>query len=107
MHKKRVGQGLESCPFHMKNDTRRCRKFISLQERDGQTAESERRCPTRLKYWAVCHSSYSRQRRHVLIHPEFDECPDTEVLELMKGNPSDRPAMVLTDAALDAAEQTA
>lgn len=64
--------------------------------------EEERRCIVRLYFWAVSHQSSSRQGRHLAFHPSYSDCPDADVLELMKGQRFDRPKVAQTDAELDA-----
>lgn len=93
------------CYFHRRNAMSGCRKTLTFAMHDAPTLEeAERRCLIRLKYWAASHSSYSRQWRHLLFHPEYNDCPDADLLELMKGHRDDRPAVTQTDFELDELE---
>ena len=92
-------------PFHKRNEGSYSRKLMALQVGDGLSiGEAERRCIMRRRRWAVIHSQCSRQWRRIIFHPEYDECPDNELLELQKGSEADRPTIVRTDDELDAEE---
>jgi hypothetical protein len=68
---------------------------------DISIAEAQRRCIMRLRYWALCHAHYSRQWRHILFHPSFEECPDAQVLDLQEDAWTSRPIRTYTDDELD------
>ena len=93
------------CPYHMTSRRAYCRKLMGVKAQEGvPLAEAEWQRIQRLHFWAASHGSYRRQWRHMLFHPEYAECPDSELLELQKGTEADRPTYVCTDDELDAEE---
>jgi hypothetical protein len=73
---------------------------------DISIAEAERRCIIRLRYWALCHKHYSRQWRHIIFHPSFEECPESQVMDLQVDSWSSRPLRPFTDDELDHLDST-
>ena len=93
------------CPFHKNDQRNNCKKRLMFYEGDADSLEEASwRCIVRLRYWATCWGSFTRQWRHVSYTPMFSDCPDVDIIEAQKPSREHGPADILPDDQLDLAE---